>query len=271
MLFFWFNFVENSIQYCSFFLCIFKSKFKRLNVNIVYSEIDCSTRRKHLNDADLIVYMCASAQELKRIEMSTERKLSQPNNSVVLDHIQIGQNTLNDEFNQLHYVKKFSSKCIDLCVNLSNVKQQTRRLLYALVLGKSRHLCRTFDYNFYYCLRKSLNTNKWHDSNSGKSKNFFVLNLIKTLYNKLNKAYLLRIVRRIESTMNKNLKTLLNNQTSMRRRSNNSLNGNECDDDEMEQIVLLNQNGHFVTNVPNLSSNQRILNQINFQFASSSH
>ncbi|RNA23388.1 hypothetical protein BpHYR1_053284, partial [Brachionus plicatilis] len=92
-------------------ICVMKKWFCRFQFSI--AKYDCPDRQELIKNADLIVYVCATEQEINDIE----KKL-----------LKIGQNSYHDEFNKIHFLDPNSSKCIDIALfsDISEISKKNK-------------------------------------------------------------------------------------------------------------------------------------------------
>ncbi|RNA06060.1 hypothetical protein BpHYR1_028931, partial [Brachionus plicatilis] len=92
---------------------ILKTWFKRSRIDVI--KYSTTNRQELIKNADLIVYVSATQQEIKDIEENS---------------LKIGQNCFHDEFNQIHFLTSERSKCIDIAIlsdHASEIKNVRRR------------------------------------------------------------------------------------------------------------------------------------------------
>lgn len=98
-----------------FFGIQFKFNLKKWFCRFQFSiaKYDCPDRQELIKNADLIVYVCATEQEINDIE----KKL-----------LKIGQNSYHDEFNKIHFLDPNSSKCIDIALfsDISEISKKNK-------------------------------------------------------------------------------------------------------------------------------------------------
>lgn len=80
-----------------FIINLFKSEFINIDFNIITYSTSLCERKYLFNDSFLFVYVCANLDELRHAEK-----------------MNIGQNIYHDEFNRLHFLKKFNTKLINV-------------------------------------------------------------------------------------------------------------------------------------------------------------
>lgn len=184
-----------------------QSWFKSLRIEIIS---DIHNGKYPLKKYDLVVYTCAHASEFEFVS-SVDL-----NEDDWMRMLRIGQGPYDDDFNQIHFVKTYKTKCVDVVDETCYLQNQTQLILYGLALGTKTVSYRDsyFNYDLYF------NGNAPKESKESKHtlvksekqspflrmlKDFSATKLVKKLFYQLNKIYLSFLLRRIQAAIVRSL------------------------------------------------------------------